>query len=47
MVNPNQITPYFEIDEAERALTDELVFNRSEDALEKFIAHFEEKGPEE
>src|SRR5918995_3431645 len=44
MVNPNHITPYFEIDEAERELTDELVFNRSPDALEKFIEHFEEKG---
>src|SRR3954470_744418 len=46
MVNPNHITPYAEIPENERELTDELVFNRSEDALEKFIAHFEEKGDE-
>ncbi len=46
MVNPNHITPYFEIDENERELTDALVFNRSEDALEKFIAHFESKGEE-
>jgi 5-methyltetrahydrofolate--homocysteine methyltransferase len=44
MVNPNHITPYFEIDESERELTDDLVFNRSDDALEKFIAHFEEQG---
>jgi 5-methyltetrahydrofolate--homocysteine methyltransferase len=44
MVNPNHITPYAEIPEEERKLTDDLVFNRSEDALEKFIAHFEEKG---
>ena len=47
MVNPNHITPYGEIPDAERELTDELVFNRSEDALERFIAHFESKGPEE
>ena len=47
MVNPNHITPYGEIPENERELTDELVFNRSEDALEKFIAHFEEKGEED
>jgi 5-methyltetrahydrofolate--homocysteine methyltransferase len=44
MVNPNHITPYAEIPEEERQLTDDLVFNRSDDALEKFIAHFEEKG---
>ncbi|MGZ5331730.1 MAG: homocysteine S-methyltransferase family protein [Solirubrobacterales bacterium] len=44
MVNPNHITPYAEIPEEERELTDALVFNRSDDALEKFIAHFEEKG---
>jgi 5-methyltetrahydrofolate--homocysteine methyltransferase len=44
MVNPNHITPYAEIPDAERELADELVFNRSEDALEKFIAHFESKG---
>ncbi len=47
MVNPNHITPYAEIPEAERELADDLVFNRREDALERFIAHFESKGPEE
>jgi 5-methyltetrahydrofolate--homocysteine methyltransferase len=44
MVNPNHITPYPEIPEEERELTDDLVFNRREDALERFIAHFEQKG---
>ncbi len=44
MVNPNHITPYAEISESERELTDDLVFNRREDALERFIAHFEQKG---
>ena len=44
MVNPNHITPYGEISEEERELADDLVFNRREDALEKFIAHFESKG---
>ena len=44
MVNPNHITPYNEISEHERELTDDLVFNRREDALERFIAHFEQKG---
>jgi len=47
MVNPNHITPYPEIPDEERALADDLVFNRREDALERFIAHFESKGPEE
>jgi 5-methyltetrahydrofolate--homocysteine methyltransferase len=46
MVNPNHITPYAEISEAERELADDLVFNRRDDALEKFIAHFEAKGEE-
>jgi 5-methyltetrahydrofolate--homocysteine methyltransferase len=44
MVNPNHITPYGEIPDSERELTDDLVFNRREDALERFIAHFESKG---
>jgi 5-methyltetrahydrofolate--homocysteine methyltransferase len=46
MVNPNHITPYAEISDSERELTDDLVFNRREDALERFIAHFESKGEE-
>src|SRR5438874_9118321 len=47
MVNPNHITPYPEIPDAERELADDLVFNRREDALERFIAHFESKGASE
>ena len=46
MVNPNHITPYSEIDDEERELADDLVFNRREDALERFIAHFESKSGE-
>jgi len=46
MVNPNHITPYAEIPDSERELTDDLVFNRRPDALERFIAHFESKGEE-
>ena len=46
MVNPNHITPYGEISEEERELADDLVFNRREDALERFIEHFESKGEE-
>ena len=46
MVNPNHITPYSEIPDNERELADDLVYNRREDALERFIEHFESKGPE-
>ncbi|RKQ93669.1 methionine synthase (B12-dependent) [Solirubrobacter pauli] len=46
MVNPNHITPYSEIPDVERELADDLVFNKRDDALERFIAHFESKGPE-
>jgi 5-methyltetrahydrofolate--homocysteine methyltransferase len=47
MVNPNHITPYSEINEEERELADDLVYNRREDALERFIQHFESQGAEE
>ncbi|MGH2945770.1 MAG: methionine synthase [Solirubrobacteraceae bacterium] len=46
MVNPNHITPYAEIPGEERELADDLVFNRRDDALERFIAHFEGKSEE-
>src|SRR5215216_6169372 len=46
MVNPNHITPYAEIPTEERELADDLVFNRRDDALERFIAHFEGKSEE-
>ena len=47
MVNPNFITPYGEISDEERKLADDLVFNRSDEALTDFIAHFEGKGEED
>jgi 5-methyltetrahydrofolate--homocysteine methyltransferase len=47
MVNPNHITPYSEISDEERELADDLVFNRREDALERFISHFEAKGEQD
>lgn len=47
MVNPNHITPYAEIPDSERELTDDLVLDRRPDALERFIAHFESKGEED
>src|SRR4051794_10488478 len=44
MVHPQDVTPYAEIPDNERELADDLVFNKREDALENFIAHFEAKG---
>jgi 5-methyltetrahydrofolate--homocysteine methyltransferase len=41
IVNPAHIKPYAEIDEAQRVLADDLIFDRREDALTRFIAHFE------
>ncbi|HEV7918767.1 MAG TPA: dihydropteroate synthase, partial [Solirubrobacterales bacterium] len=46
MVNPNHITPYGEISDEERKLADDLVFDRSEEALQHFIEHFEGKDEE-
>jgi len=44
MVHPADITPYAEIPEEERRLADDLVFDSREDATQRFIEHFEEKG---
>jgi len=44
MVHPAEITPYAEIDETQRELADDLVFNRREDATQRFIEHFESHG---
>jgi 5-methyltetrahydrofolate--homocysteine methyltransferase len=47
MVNPNHITPYSEISDEDRGYADDLVYNRREDALERFISHFEQQGEAE
>lgn len=44
IVNPVHVQPYAEIPAEERALSDDLVFNRRPDALQKFIEHFEGRG---
>ncbi|HST88897.1 MAG TPA: homocysteine S-methyltransferase family protein [Ktedonobacterales bacterium] len=44
IVNPAHITPYAEVPTEERALCDDLIFNRSEDALPRFIAYYESHG---
>ncbi len=46
IVNPKDIRAYPTIAEAERALAEDLVFDRRPDALARLIAHFGEKGAE-
>ncbi len=41
IVNPAHITPYAEIPAKERQLTEDLIFNRCPDALQRFIEYFE------
>jgi 5-methyltetrahydrofolate--homocysteine methyltransferase len=41
IVNPVHLTPYAEIDAGHRALAEDLIYNRSEDALPRFLAAFE------
>jgi 5-methyltetrahydrofolate--homocysteine methyltransferase len=41
LVHAKEITPYAEIDTAERELCDDLVFNRRPDALQRLIEHYE------
>jgi 5-methyltetrahydrofolate--homocysteine methyltransferase len=47
IVNPAHITPYAEIDDAQRRLADDLIFDRAEDALAKFIAFYEAHAVED
>ena len=46
IVNPTHITPYAEVDEEQRQLADNLIFNHP-DALPRYIAYFEEHGPQQ
>ena len=41
IINPAHVMPYGEIDPAARRLAEDLIFNRSPDALTDFIAHFD------
>jgi 5-methyltetrahydrofolate--homocysteine methyltransferase len=47
IVNPAHVKPYAEIPEEERALADDLVFNRRPDALQQFIDYFAGTGQRE
>jgi 5-methyltetrahydrofolate--homocysteine methyltransferase len=45
IINPAHVTPYAEIPANERALADDMVFNRRPDSLQRFIEHFTARGP--
>lgn len=45
IVNPVHITPYAEIDAEQRQLAEDLIYNRP-NALPRYIAYFEEHGPQ-
>lgn len=47
IVNPAHITPYAEIDAEERALCDDLLLNRREDALARFIDYYEKHAAQQ
>ncbi len=47
IVNPATITPYPEISEEQRTLVEDLIFNRTPDALQKLIECFQAAGPSE
>ena len=44
IVNAKEIVPYGEIDEKERKLTEDLIFNTHPNALSELITHFENVG---
>ncbi len=44
IINPAHIKPYMEIDPLERELAENLLFNRTPNALQELIQHFENSG---
>jgi 5-methyltetrahydrofolate--homocysteine methyltransferase len=46
IINPAQVTPYADIPADEKELSEDLIFNRRPDALQRFIEHFEHVSPE-
>jgi 5-methyltetrahydrofolate--homocysteine methyltransferase len=44
IVNPAHITPYVEIPDEQRQLTEDLIFNRRPDALQLFIEYFQSES---
>ncbi|HEY2981458.1 MAG TPA: vitamin B12 dependent-methionine synthase activation domain-containing protein, partial [Anaerolineales bacterium] len=46
IVNPVHVKPYTEIDAQERELSEDLIFNRRADALQRYIEYFEKVSPQ-
>jgi cobalamin-dependent methionine synthase I/methionine synthase I (cobalamin-dependent)/very-short-patch-repair endonuclease len=46
IVNPVHVKPYAEIDANERELSEDLIFNRRADALQRYIEYFEKVSPQ-
>ena len=44
IVNPKDVIPYAEIPSEQRKLAEDLIYNRREDALSRFIEYFERHG---
>jgi 5-methyltetrahydrofolate--homocysteine methyltransferase len=47
IINPTHVTAYAQISDEERAICEDLIFNRREDALARFINHFAENATAE
>ena len=45
IINPAHITPYANIPENERQLAEDLIFNRRQDALQRYIEYYEKVDP--
>ncbi|MBE3068266.1 MAG: dihydropteroate synthase, partial [Chloroflexi bacterium] len=41
IINPSHVTPYADIPAEEKELSEDLIFNKRPDALQRFIEHFE------
>ncbi len=44
IINPAHVLPYADIPEEQRAICEDLIFDRREDALARFIAYFEQNA---
>ena len=47
IINPAHVTPYADIPAEEKELAEDLLFNRREDALQRYIEHYENVTPTE
>jgi 5-methyltetrahydrofolate--homocysteine methyltransferase len=47
IINPVHVTPYAEVPEEQRVVCEDLIFNRGEDALARFIAYYEQNAAAE